>query len=113
MEYMAIDKAAECQWLHGHMGSIGLSQINPTLLLCDNNAALILSKDPCFHAHVKHINTKWHYIHKFTEDGDICVSYVPSKDNVADILTKPLATPMFVCLRAFLGLMRLALSDWP
>ena len=104
-EYISVGEAArECQWLRELMESIGLPQINPTPLLCDNDAALILLKDPRFHACAKHINTKWHYIHECTENGDICVSYVPSKDNVADILTKPLAAPTFVRLHAFLGL---------
>ena len=46
-EYIAVGEAAcECQWLHKLTESIGLPQISPTPLLCDNDAALILSKDP-------------------------------------------------------------------
>jgi hypothetical protein len=84
--------------------AIGLPQSRPTPLLTDNNAALILSRDPRFHARAKHINTKWHFIRELTDNGSIHVEYVPSKDNVADILTKPLPASAFRYLRSLLGL---------
>jgi hypothetical protein len=66
--------------------------------------AIILSEDPSFHARAKHIAVKWHYVRECTENNDITVSYVPSRDNVADILTKALPTQPFLRLRSFLGL---------
>jgi hypothetical protein len=83
--------------------AIGLPQNQPTPLT-DNNAALILSKDPQFHARTKHINTKWHFIHELMDNGNIQVDYVPSKDNVADILMKPLPALAFCHLHSLLGL---------
>ena len=65
------------------------------------DAVLALSKYPRFHSRAKNINTKWHYICKCV---DISVVHVPSKDNVADILTKPLPGPTFTLLRNLLGL---------
>jgi hypothetical protein len=104
-EYIAVSEAArECEWLRMLTTAIGLPQAQPTSLLTDNNAALILSKDPRFHARAKHINTKWHFIRELTDNGSIQVDYVPSKDNIADILTKALPAPAFRHLRSLLGL---------
>jgi len=104
-EYIAAAEAChEAMWLCMLMAEIGLTQSYPTPILTDNEAALALSKDPHFHAHAKHINTKYHYIRECSENGDIHVSYVPTKDNIADIFTKPLLTTTFRRLRDFLGL---------
>src|SRR5882762_2067298 len=104
-EYIACSEAAhECMWLQMLTAEIGYPQKNPTPLLTDNEAALALTKDPRFHARTKHINIKWHYIRECHENGDIHVSYVPTKNNVADIFTKPLPAPAFLYLRSHLGL---------
>lgn len=104
-EYIAAAEACrEAMWLRMLMTEIGLTQSYPTPILTDNEAALALSKDPRFHARAKHINTKYHYIRECSENGDIHVSYVPTKDNIADIFTKALPSATFRRLRDFLGL---------
>ena len=93
-------------WLRMLVAEIMLPQVSATPLLTDNEAALALTKDPHFHACTKHINTNWHYIHKCHENGDH-VSYVPPKENIADIFTKALPTPAFPYLCSYLRLCNL------
>ena len=91
-EYIACSKAAcECMWLQMLTDEIRILQPHPTPLLTDNEVALALAKDPCFHARAKHINTHYHYIHECIDNLNIYLSYVITTDNVADILTKPLS----------------------
>ena len=86
--------------LHG----IGMASPAATTILCDNNAAITLSEDPLLHAHVKHIDIKYHFLQEHVQSGDLTLTYVNTKDNVADIFTKPLDTCQFQCLHGFLGL---------
>jgi hypothetical protein len=104
-EYIAASEAAhEAVWLTMLLTELGLPPQRPAPLMCDNQAALVLAEDPSFHTRAKHINVKWHYIRECTENNLIQVQYVPSRDNIADILTKALPTQPFLRLRSFLGL---------
>ena len=74
------------------------SQTTRPLLLCPKTLVSTLVQS------TSTPNTLHHYIHECSENGDIHVSYVPTKDNVTDIFTKPLPTATFQCLCEFLGL---------
>ena len=61
----------------------------------DNLGANGLTKNPEHHVRTKHINVQYHYIREVVELGIVNVSYVPSSQNAADILTKPLDKTKF------------------
>jgi hypothetical protein len=61
----------------------------------DNEAALKLSRNPKIHGRSKHIEIKHHFIRQIVTKGKINTLRVTSKDNTADILTKPLAKEDF------------------
>ena len=67
----------------------------------------MLAKDNKFHARMKHIDLRYHFIHEAVEDSKIQVKYVPTDDNVLDIFTKPLLRPKFTKFVESLGLRRL------
>ena len=75
-----------------------------TPIHCDNDAATRLAEDQVLHSEVKHIRVKLHTIRDYVALGDIRLLRVQSQDNLADILTKPLARPDFLRLRNYLGL---------
>jgi hypothetical protein len=57
----------------------------------DNMFAIILSKDPQFYAHTKHIQRKYHFVcNDLIAKGEAIVRYVPTDHMVADIFTKAL-----------------------
>jgi hypothetical protein len=73
-------------------------------IYCDNNTAIILSKDHAGHPWVKHIQVKYHYMRDQVQDGLLVAQLIRSEDNMADILMKPLGCVDFQCLRCYLGL---------
>jgi Reverse transcriptase (RNA-dependent DNA polymerase)/Pol polyprotein, beta-barrel domain/gag-polypeptide of LTR copia-type/Integrase core domain/GAG-pre-integrase domain len=91
-EYIGLSNAGQhIAWLRTFFAELGHAQKGPTILSCDNQAAIILSKDAQYRARTKHIQRKYHY---FRDDlvatGEVIVRYVPTADMVADILTKGL-----------------------
>lgn len=59
-------------------------------LYIDNNSALKLTRNPEYHNKSKHIDVKHHFIREKVEEGAIDTQRVATKDNLADLLTKPL-----------------------
>ena len=63
---------------------------NPVDVYCDNNGAIAQAKEPKSHQRSKHILKCYHLIREIIERGDVKICRVPTYDNVADPLTKPL-----------------------
>ncbi|GJZ77189.1 retrovirus-related pol polyprotein from transposon TNT 1-94 [Tanacetum coccineum] len=74
-------------------------------IMCDNKGAIDLSKNLVQHSHTKHIEIRYHFLCDNVQKGNITIEKVPSKDNIADILTKPLKRESFNYLRLGLGMM--------
>ena len=70
-----------------------------TPLGIDNKGALALAHDYVSNNKTKHIERRHLRIRELVEDGTIAPEYVPTEDNVADILTKPLGRRRFEKLR--------------
>ena len=62
---------------------------SPTRIFGDNQGSIALVKNPVSHNKSKHIDIKFHFIREKYTNGLIDIVYVPSGDNVADIMTKP------------------------
>ena len=103
-EYVAACEATkEAVWLRSLLLALQHAQSQVTLLLCDNNSALVLSGDPSFHTRVKHIDIKHHYIRECVAANEIEVKYVNTKDNIADAFTKALPAGTFQSMCHLMG----------
>lgn len=54
------------------------------------------------HAHTKHVELNYHFVHERVAAKTLQVSFISSKDQIAVILTKPLSTTRFLQLQSSL-----------
>lgn len=100
-EYRALAAAAlEVCWLHHLFAELGLSPPTTPQILCDNMGATRLALNPVQHSRMKHIAIDLHFVHDLASKGKLTVSYVNTQDQLADLLTKPLARARFRLLRS-------------
>ena len=95
-EYIVQTHAAkEVLWLHSFVNEMRGEKDEPLGLNCDNQGVIALTKDNKFHSQMKHIDLWFHFIREAVEDNKLLITYVPTKENVADIFTKAQVRPKF------------------
>ena len=103
-EYVA---AASCctqlLWMMQTLQDFQIDCTPPVSILCDNTSAISISKNPVMHSKTKHIPIKYHFLREQVLEQRVKLEYVPSKEQVADIITKPLPREAFEYLRHKLG----------
>ena len=78
-----------------------------TPIRCDNTSAINLTKNPVMHSRAKHIEIRYHFIRDHVACHDVCLEFVPTSDQLADILTKPLPKDQFYKIRRELGILEM------
>jgi hypothetical protein len=68
---------------------------SPTTVLIDNMAAMEFARNPTHRSHAKHIDVKLMASRRYIQERIIELSFVPTRDNLADILTKALPYHQF------------------
>ena len=72
---------------------LGCSTSTSTTLFLDSQSAIALAKNPIVHGRSKHIDVYFHFVRDCIANGRISLEYCPTRDNIADLLTKPLPSP--------------------
>jgi hypothetical protein len=78
------------QWLRTFLAETQMYRSPVTNIMADNQSAIALSRNPEFHKRTKHFNVKFHYQRAVLNAGEIGLQYVPTEEQAADGLTKPL-----------------------
>jgi hypothetical protein len=92
VEYIAAAHAAkEAVWLMQLLTDLGLVFDSPTPLFIDNQSAITIAQNPEFHDRTKHIDVCYHFLQQKVDGGEIKLKYIPTGDQVADVLTMGLA----------------------
>jgi kynurenine formamidase len=74
-------------------------------VLCDNESAIRMADNPVEHSGTKHIDIRYHFLRDHQQRGDIEIAYVSTKEQLADIFTKPLDEKTFSKLRNELNIL--------
>eukprot|EP00253_Pinus_taeda_P007825 PITA_07825 len=94
----------EVVWLGKLLSDLFEGPLSLTCIHCDNESCIRLTEEKVFHVRTKHINNKYHYIKSLVQDGVTELHYIPTNEQVADILTKALPNKKLEYLRNKLGL---------
>jgi len=105
VEYVvASEVCQDAIWLWKLLSNLFGRLLSPTWIHCDNQSCIRLTEDPMFHAKMKDINNKYHYIRSLVQDRVMELCYLPIKEQVVDILIKALPNKKLEYMRSKLGL---------
>lgn len=104
-EYLAVSEACrELLWINQLFRELNIPFSNLPILLCNNDGAHYTANDPTNHSCAKHIDICHHFIHTLVHDRELSIHHINTKENIADILTKPLLPEPFRHFCLLLGL---------
>nr|GEW24978.1 copia protein [Tanacetum cinerariifolium] len=104
-EYVSAKKACQqALWMKQALIDYDV-RLDDVPIMCDNKGAIDFSKNSMQHSHTKHIEIRHHFLRDNVQKGHISIEKVPSVDDIAGILTKPLKRESFNYLRLGSGTM--------
>jgi hypothetical protein len=90
-EYKSLANAtAEMIWVQKLLMELGVPHPPQARLWCDNIGAKYLSANPVFHARTKHIEIDFHFVRERVAQKLLEISFISTKDQIADGFTKAL-----------------------
>lgn len=93
----------EAKWLQGLLKEIRVvkeRQVTVPVVYGDNQSAQALSKNGIKSERTKHISTKYAFIHDEVSSERVKLQWIPTTEQLADILTKSLPRPAHEYLRS-------------
>lgn len=81
-------------WVQAILIELQFSYVKP-VIWCDNISAIALSANHILRSRTKHIDMDYHFIQETVLSDALNVQYVPTYDQKANIVSKPLSTSSF------------------
>ena len=110
-EYIALaTAAADLLWLKNLITDFEIPCEDPLTMYEDNQSCIhLISKWE--HKRLKHVDNKYHFVRDLHDKCQISVTYLSTKNQIADILTKALPKGQFLKVRDKLGIQAIKDSD--
>jgi hypothetical protein len=95
---------AQLLWMRQTLRDYGY-KLSKVPLLCDNDSSIRMAENPVEHSHTKHIDIQFHFLRDHQQRGNIEIAYINTKEQLANIFTKPLDEKTFTKLRNELNIL--------
>ena len=96
-EYIVASAAGkEAVWLRKLLSDLFSSELEPTVIHCDNQSCIKLTENPVFHDKSKHIEMRYYHVWYMVQKNVLSIQYVTTKKQTTYIFTKPLSLTKFV-----------------
>lgn len=90
-EYRSVAKySSELRLVCSLLTDLGITLPQAPVIYCDNIGATYLCANPVFHSRMKHIALAYHFVWEQIQTGYLRIAHVSTRDQLADVLTKPL-----------------------
>ena len=90
-EFVALASCCiEMSWLTYILSELNYATVGDPVIKCDNQSAISFVKGNSVSSHTRHVDIKLHFVHDLVKFQKLKIEYVPTHENVADLLTKAL-----------------------
>ena len=91
-------------WIKIILTKLKLAPSGSMRLYCDNKVVINIAHNPIQHDRTKHVEIDMHFIKEKLREGLICTLFVKTRDQLADILTKEIASRLFYHILSKVGI---------
>ena len=105
-----VSVAAKFLQLKSLLAELHVPVRQPQVIWCDNLSIIALACNPVFYARTKHIELDAYFVRGKIIVKELCVQHLPSLDQNANILTKPLSVERFLLLQSKLIVLKFSIS---
>ena len=97
VEYIATNETVkESLWLRDLVSELlQVKELKTTVIHCDSQSAVSLSKNQVYHDRRKHVDIKYHFIRDIIKSEVVAIKNISTNENVVDMLTKALPSKKF------------------
>lgn len=99
-------------WIQRLLKKLGMKKEESVKMFTDSQPAIDIAKNPVHQDRTKHIEIDRHFISEKVDNITVHLSHVPSRLQIADVLTKALPRTYFEELISKLGLFNIYNQAW-
>jgi hypothetical protein len=105
-EYIVVASCCTQVWMKQTLEDLQIKFNDPITINCENISAISISNNPVMHLKTKHIPIKYHFLRDRVTQKIVKIEYLDTKEQIANIFTKPLPRSTFENIRQKLGVIQ-------